>query len=88
MQIIYNFGENTIVIKVIAKDGITNKEYTVSLYKTTVEEENKNIMPHEENRSEEPKKIGAGHIAFCVIITGSTAGVIYMLIRKYRIENK
>lgn len=83
------FGENIITVKVVAKDGITSKEYTVSLYKTTEEEENQNIMPlEEENKKEEPKKIGVGHIVFCIIITASTAGVIFMLIRKYRMENR
>lgn len=82
------FGENIITVKVVAKDGITSKEYTISLYKTT-EEENQNIMPlEEENKKEEPKKIGVGHIAFCIIITASTAGVIFMLVRKYRMENR
>lgn len=82
------FGENIITIKVIAKDGITNKEYTVNLYKTTEEEENQNVESPDENKQEKVKKVGAGHIIFCIIITGSTAGVIYMLIRKYQMENK
>lgn len=83
------FGENIITVKVVAKDGITSKEYTISLYKTTEEEENQNIMPlEEENKKEEPKKIHVGHIVFCIIITASTAGVIFMLVRKYRMENR
>ena len=82
------FGENIITIAVVAKDGITSKEYSINLYKTTQEEENQNVEPDEETNQEKPKKIGVGHIAFCVIITASTAGVIYMLVRKYQIENR
>lgn len=82
------FGENIITVKVVAKDGITSKEYTISLYKTTEEEENQNIMPLEEENKEEPQKIGIGHIVFCIIITVSTAGAIFMLVRKYRLENQ
>lgn len=82
------FGENIITVAVLAKDGITSKEYTINLYKTTQEEENQNVEPHEETNQQEPKKIGLGHIVFCVIVTVSTAGVIFMLVRKYRMENR
>lgn len=85
------FGDNTITVNVIAKDGTTNKEYVVSLYKTTVEEENRNVMliNEEQNTKGEVKenKITAGQIIFTIIIAGSTLGIIYMLIRKYRMEN-
>lgn len=50
------FGENIITIKVVAKDGVTSKEYTVNLYKTTQEEENQNIEPHEETRARRSEK--------------------------------
>ena len=82
------FGENNIVVKVIAKDGVTSKEYTIMLYKTTKEEENKEIMPRGEEVVEETQEnnISVGQIVFCVIITGSTLGASYMLIRKYRKE--
>lgn len=50
------FGENIITIKVVAKDGVTSKEYTVNLYKTTQEEENQNIEPHEEIRARRNEK--------------------------------
>ena len=84
------FGYNTITINVIAKDGVTNKEYIISLYKTTEEEENKDIMliNEEENIQEVvDNKITAGDIFFTIIIAGSTIGAIYLLIRKYRMEN-
>lgn len=85
------FGDNTITINVIAKDGVTNKEYVVNLYKTTPEEENQNNIIEEDgqNIQEQPqeKKITAGQIVFTIIIAGSTAGAVYMLIRKYRMEN-
>lgn len=83
------FGDNTITINVIAKDGVTNKEYIISLYKTTAEEENRDVMliNEEQNNHEEENKITAGEIIFTVIIAGSTIGVIYILIRKYRREN-
>lgn len=83
------FGENNITIKVIAKDGVTSKEYTIMLYKTTEEEENKEIMPRggeQEEQKETEHTISPGQIVFCVIITGSTLGASYMLIRKYRKE--
>ncbi len=53
------------------------------LYKTTEEEENKEIMPRGEETN---KDIPVGQIIFCVIITGSVIGASYMLIRKYRKE--
>lgn len=34
----------------------------------------------------EAKKVTVGQIVFIIIIAGSTAGVIYMLIRKYKME--
>lgn len=40
-----------------------------------------------ENNPEPSRNITAGQIVFCIIITGSIAGVIYLLIRKYRIEH-
>lgn len=83
------FGENNIIIKVIAKDGVTTKEYTIMLYKTTEEEENKEIMPRGEepiNEEEANNSIPVGQIVFCVIITGSVIVASYMLIGKYRKE--
>lgn len=86
-----NFGDNTITVNVIAKDGVTNKEYIIKLYKTTPEEENQNNVIVEENQNiSEPiqeNKITAGEIIFMVIIVGSISGIIYILIRKYRMEN-
>ncbi|MBO5479448.1 MAG: hypothetical protein J6A04_07210 [Clostridia bacterium] len=89
VRIIYNFGDNIISVKVVAKDGVTDKEYTIKLYKTTLEEENRDVMLLKKEENQEAKKenkITAGQIVFIIIIAGSTAGVIYMLIRKYRIE--
>lgn len=85
-QTIYNFGENNITIKVTAKDGVTTKEYTIMLYKTTEEEENKEIMARGEETNEEETNgnIPIGPIIFSVIIVGSVAGASYMLIQKYR----
>lgn len=86
-----NFGDNTITVNVIAKDGVTNKEYIIKLYKTTPEEENQNnvIAEQDPNISEpiQENKITAGEIIFMVIIVGSISGIIYILIRKYRMEN-
>lgn len=84
------FGDNIITINVIAKDGVTNKQYIVNLYKTTIEEENRDIMLINEDGNEQEvdkNKITVGQIIFTIIIAGSTVGAIYMLIRKYRREN-
>lgn len=85
------FGDNTITVNVIAKDGVTNKEYIIKLYKTTPKEENQNnVIVEEEQNNKEPiqeNKITAGEVIFVVIIVGSISGIIYILIRKYRMEN-
>ncbi len=46
------FGDNTIVVKVIAQNGISTKEYVIKLYKTTKEEEENNeimLINNDEN---------------------------------------
>ena len=40
----------------------------------------------QEEQKETEHSVSAGQIVFCVIITGSTLGASYMLIRKYRKE--
>lgn len=67
---------------------MTNKEYTINLYKTTQEEENRDIMLLTEEPQKEKKQINTGSIVLCVVIIGSISGLIYVLIRKYRKERK
>lgn len=95
------FGENTITIKVTAKDGTTIKEYIILVYRKTQEEENSEIMLHNEDMENEnmlvdnienvelnETKAKVSTIAFCVIVIASLGGVIYMIVRKYVKENK
>ena len=88
------FGENVITIIVIAKDGVTTKDYVINLYKKTAEEEQQeleqiNLLQEEINEEEqEENKIGVGNIVFCVIIAAGTGGIIFVLIRKYIRENR
>ena len=88
------FGENVITISVIAKDGVTTKDYVINLYKKTAEEEQQeleqiNLLQEEINEEEqEENKIGVGNIVFCVIIAAGTGGIIFVLIRKYIRENR
>ncbi len=46
------------------------------------------MLLQEQPPQEETKSISVGNIIICVIITGSIAGMIYVLIRKYRKERK
>lgn len=81
------FGENVVTIKVTAKDAITVENYIVNVYRKTIEEEQNeiNLISELQNNKEEiqQNKITTGDVIFCVIIAGSTGGVVYMLIRKY-----
>lgn len=88
------FGDNVITISVIAKDGITTKDYVINLHKKTAEEEQQeleqiNLLQEEINGDEqEENKIGVGNIVFCVIIVVGVGGIIFVLIRKYIKENR
>lgn len=87
------FGENTITIKVTAKDGITFKTYTIRAYRKTVEEEQTEVMPINEERQEEinvveASKLDTGTIVYSSIVLVSVGGVIYMIVRKYIKESK
>jgi hypothetical protein len=81
------FGDNLIKIKVTAKDGVTDKEYSISLYKTTVEEENEDITltdEEEQNEEQNESKVSAGQIVFCIIVIASVVVAIFLLIRNYK----
>lgn len=86
------FGENTITITVTAKDGITIKTYTIIAHRKTLEEEQAEIMPINEEREEEnvveADKIETGSIIYSAIVLVSVGGVIYMIVRKYVKESK
>lgn len=87
------FGENLITITVTATNGTTTKDYTINLYKKTKEEElqeQQQIMPiNEEAPIQETKQsIKIGHIAIIVITVLGVGGIIFILIRKYIVENR
>lgn len=86
------FGENIIKITVIAKDGITTKDYTINIYKKTQEEENEGLEAtnnqEQLNEVEEQKNITVGEIIFIAIILIGVTGIIIYLITKYLKENK
>lgn len=86
------FGENIITIAVVAKDGVSKKDYIVKVYKKTVEEEQNEInlisLTPEETSKEEVGKIPVGNIVFMVIILIGSGAIIFILVRKYIIENK
>lgn len=89
------FGNNIITISVLAKDGVTTKDYTINLYKKTEEEElrerevlrdiNETNEVIDENRG---KSINIGNIVFISIIVIGIGGIIVVIIRKYIKENK
>lgn len=86
-----SFGENTIKISVIAKDGVTTKNYTIMAYKKTQEEEAQEIQPinlEEFTKEEMPESVNVGTIVFSVIVVCSIGGVIFILVRKYINENR
>lgn len=78
---ILNFGENIITITVLAKDGITQKNYTVNVNRKEAKQEE--VV--EENI--EPEKRQKDYI-FLAIILISITGIIVALIRKYIKETK
>ncbi len=87
------FGENIITISVIAKDGVTTKDYVINLYKKTLEEEQQeieliNLVQDEIEEEQQESKISVGNIVFCIIIVLGTGGIIFVLIRKYMKENR
>ena len=94
------FGNNTVTIKVTAKDGTTVKEYIISVYRKTLEEEQNEIMlldedvdmegerndtTNEEKKAETSK---LGIAVFFVIVITSLGGVIFMVLRRYFKEKK
>lgn len=87
------FGQNQITITVTATNGTTTKDYIISLYKKTEEEElqeQQQIMPiNEEEPPQETKQtIKAGHVAIITITVLGVGGIIFILIRKYILENR
>jgi hypothetical protein len=86
------FGDNLITVKVIAKDGVTDKEYSIYLYKTTEDEENEGTMLLNDEIEETQdniqnytrRHITAGQIIFCIIIIVSVVVAIFMLVKKYQ----
>lgn len=86
------FGENIITISVLAKDGVTKKDYIINVYKKTVEEEEQEAKATsiEETNEEDIAKnnFNIGSIVFLVIVIGSIGGLIFIIIRKYIKESK
>lgn len=85
------FGENIITISVVAKDGVTKKDYIINVYKKTVEEEEQEARATSiEETSEEDirKNINIGTLVFLVIVVCSIGGLIFIIIRKYIQERK
>lgn len=92
------FGENTVTIKVTSKDGSTAKEYKIYAYRKTLEEEQNEIMPineenvnelnYEEIKEENSKTNRLGTVIFFVITIASIGGVIFIISRKYIKEKK
>lgn len=86
------FGENIITITVVAKDGVTTKDYIVKVYKKSVEEEQSEIdlmsLRPEELIETEVGKIPVGNIVLMGIILIGIGVIIFILIRKYVKENK
>ena len=87
------FGQNTLTITVTATNGTTTKDYTISLYKKTVEEEQQeqqrtmliNEPPTEESKTNQSLK--TGHIVIIAVTVLGVSGIIFILIRKYRLQN-
>lgn len=86
------FGENIITISVVAKDGVTKKDYIINVYKKTVEEEEQEARATsiEETSGEDISKsnLNTGTIVFLVIVVCSIGGLIFIIIRKYVSERK
>lgn len=86
------FGENIITIAVVAKDGVSTKDYIVKVYKKTVEEEQNEInllsLRPQELSGTEAGKIPVGNIVLMVLILIGIGVIIFILVRKYIIENK
>lgn len=86
------FGENIITISMVAKDGVTKKDYIINVYKKTVEEEEQEARATSiEETSEEnisKNNLNTGTIVFLVIVVGSIGGLIFIIIRKYTSERK
>ncbi len=86
------FGENIITISVVAKDGVTKKDYIINVYKKTVEEEEQEARAtsiekiNEEDISK--NNLNTGIIVFLVIVVCSIGGLIFIIIRKYIQERK
>ncbi len=84
------FGNNTVNIKVTAKDGATTKEYAISVYRKTEEEEENGIMLIRDggislqdgqlDTKESTNKIIA-IVVFAVLVLG-LGGVAFVMIRK------
>lgn len=71
---------------------MTSKEYTITVYKQTEEEENEEEALEDRSVDEEieEKKKGmtAGQIVFVIIISAAVLGIVYLVIRKYREKGK
>ena len=86
------FGENIITISVVAKDGVTKKDYIINIYKKTVEEEEQKAQATsiEETSKEDITKnnLNIGTIVFLIIVVCSIGGLIFIIIKKYVKERK
>lgn len=87
------FGENVITISVIAKDGVTKKDYIINLYKKTLQEENNQELLeletngiNEANEMNNKESIKIGSIVFSAIVLIGIGGIIFIIVRKYAKE--
>lgn len=80
---ILEFGENVITITVLAKDGITQKNYMININRKEAKQEEEQV----EEDNMEPEKRQKDYI-FLAIILISITGIIVALIRKYIKETK
>lgn len=89
------FGDNIITVSVLAKDGVTTKDYIINLHKKTEEEEIQetalleNANETNEIVSEnEMTSINIGNIVFIAITVIGIGGIIVVIVKKYINENR
>jgi azurin len=81
------FGDNDVVIRVVAEDKITTSTYVVHVYRKTKEEEAQEEMRAlEQTKPEEESQIAkrVGEIFFSTIVVGSTSALIGILLARYK----
>lgn len=85
------FGENIIIISVVARDGVTTKDYVINLYKRTMEEEQNEVgevtLEPENLEDNETGNISIGSIVFIAIVLSGVGGVIFIIVKRFMKEN-